>query len=103
MHGAGRVRAADFNLSLAHHGPQSDMVDGLPVFGHGVIEIACDLGAVENRECAAAVAPGGLEKGPFAYPRLKMNLRVLVALTHDWKPLPSDYVFIVADYLSKSR
>ena len=48
-------------------------------------------------ECAAAVAPGGLEKGPFAYPRLKMNLRVPVALTHDWKPLPSEYVFIVVD------
>ena len=30
-------------------------------------------------------------------PRLKMNLRVPVALTHDWKPLPSEYVFIVVD------
>ena len=79
------------------------MVDDLLLFGHGVVELAGDIGAVVNRECAAAVAPGGLEKGPFAYPRLKMNPRVLVALTHDWKPLPSEHVFIVVDEPSKSR
>ena len=40
------------------------------------------------------MAPRGLEKGAFADPWLKMDMRVLVALTQDVRPLPGDYVFI---------
>ena len=93
MHETGGVRAADYNLSLAHHTPRGDTVDDLQVFGQRVLEIAGDIGTVLNKKHTAAVAPDGLKKGLFANRWLKMNLRDPVALTHDWKPLPSTFFY----------
>ena len=93
MHEMGGVRAADYGLSLAHHMPRGDTVDDLKVFGQRVFEIACDICTVLNKKHTVAVAPDGLKKGPFANWWLKMNLLVPVALTHDWKLLPSAFFY----------